>query len=144
VLSGRNLVLHEMAHQIDLIDVLTASPSAFEGGREVAVRRMDAFLAAFETFDREVEAGRRVKALDSYGAEDEAEFFAVATESFFERGLFLKTHQPELYDVLAWYYNQDPASWPAPAIVPPSGTTGRDRRRRRREAERKLRRSGPG
>ena len=117
-LSGRNLVLHEMAHQIDLIDVLTASPSAFEGGREEAVRRMDAFLAAYEAFDREVEAGRRVKALDSYGAEDEAEFFAVATESFFERGLFLKTHHPELYDVLAWYYNQDPASWPPVASSP--------------------------
>jgi len=141
--TGRNLVLHEMAHQIDIIDVLTASPSAFEGGREEAVRRMDAFLAAFEALDRDVEAGRRVKALDSYGAEDEAEFFAVATESFFERGLFLKTHHPGLYDVLAWYYNQDPASWPPVASSPPAGTTGRERQRSRREAERKLRRSGP-
>ena len=142
--TGRNLVLHEMAHQVDIIDVLTASPSAFEGGREEAVRRMDAFLAAFEALDRDVEAGRRVKALDSYGAEDEAEFFAVATESFFERGLFLKTHHPELYDVLAWYYNQDPASWPPSVSPPPVGTTGRDRRRRRREAERRLRRRGGG
>ncbi|HOC42695.1 MAG TPA: zinc-dependent peptidase [Thermoanaerobaculales bacterium] len=143
-LTGRNLVLHELAHQIDIIDVLTANPSRFEGGREEAVRRMDAFLAAYEALDREVEAGRRVKALDSYGAEDEAEFFAVATESFFERGLYLKTHHPELYDVLAWYYNQDPAAWPAPERSLTIGQTGRERRRQRREEERKLRKRRPG
>ena len=139
-LNGRNLVLHEMAHQLDLIDVLTANPSGLEGGRGEAVRRMDAFLAAFEAFDAEVEAGRRVKGLDAYGAEDEAEFFAVATESFFERGSFLKMHHPELYDVLAWYYNQDPASWPLPPErTHPAGETGRARRRRRRAEERRLR-----
>jgi Mlc titration factor MtfA (ptsG expression regulator) len=144
-LNGRNLVLHELAHQVDLIDVLTAEPRAFEGGREEAVRRMDAFLAAFESFDAEVEAGRRVKGLDAYGAEDEAEFFAVATESFFERGSFLATHQPELYGVLAWYYNQDPASWPPPPKRPqPVGSTGRERRRHRRAEERRLRKQRGG
>ncbi len=145
-LNGRNLVLHELAHQVDLIDVLTASPGAFEGGREETLRRLDAFLAAFEAFDADVEAGRRVKGLDAGGAEDESEFFAVATESFFERGAFLRTHHPELYDVLAWYYNQDPASWPPPSRRPaPAGETGRERRRRRRAEERRLRKQGgPG
>jgi Mlc titration factor MtfA (ptsG expression regulator) len=144
-LNGRNLVLHELAHQVDLIDVLTASPTGFEGGREEAVRRLDAFLAAYEAFDREVEAGRRVKGLDAYGAEDEAEFFAVATESFFERGAFLRTHHPELYDVLAWYYNQDPASWtPPPRPAHPAGGTGHERRRRRRAEERRLRKRPDG
>jgi len=139
-LNGRNLVLHELAHQVDLIDVLTANPGGFEGGREEAVRRLDAFLAAYEAFDADVEAGRRVKGLDGYGAEDEVEFFAVATESFFERGAFLKAHHPELYEVLAWYYNQDPASWPPPPKrTHPAGETGRERRRRRRAEERRLR-----
>ena len=113
-LNGRNLVLHEMAHQIDLVDVLDAGVSGFGEGREEAARRHDEFLDLYEAFSDNVDAGRRVKGLDPYGAEDEAEFFAVATESFFERGAFLQTHHPELYEILAWYYNQDPASWPPP------------------------------
>lgn len=138
-LNGRNLVLHEMAHQVDLVDVLTADPGALDGSREEGVRRLDTFLAAFESFCDEVDAGRRVKGLDPYGAEDEAEFFAVATESFFERGAFLRSHHPELYDLLAWYFNLDPASWALPTRDLPAGESGRDRRRRRRAEERRLR-----
>jgi Mlc titration factor MtfA (ptsG expression regulator) len=47
--------------------------------------------------------------LDSYGATNEAEFFAVATEEFFDRPLALQKHVPELYRVLSVYYRQDPA-----------------------------------
>ena len=139
-LNGRNLVLHEMAHQVDLVDVLTTDPGAFEGGKAESVRRLNTFLAAYDRFCEEVDRGRRVKALDEYGAEDEAEFFSVATESFFERGRLLQENHPELYDVLAWYYNQDPASWPPPPkIERPVGETARQRRRRRRAEERRLR-----
>jgi len=141
-LNGRNLVLHELAHQVDLVDVLTADPAALGRGRETGVERLDAFLAAFEAFSENVDAGRRVKGLDAYGAQDEAEFFAVATESFFERGGFLKLHHPELYEVLAWYYNQDPASWPPPKREQPAGESGRERRRLRRAEARRLRKQG--
>jgi Mlc titration factor MtfA (ptsG expression regulator) len=48
--------------------------------------------------------------LDSYGATNEAEFFAVATEHFFDRPKSLREQLPELYDVLAGFYRQDPAS----------------------------------
>jgi len=144
-LNGRNLVLHEMAHQLDLIDVLTANPGAFEGGRDEALRRLDTFLAAYEAFETNVAAGRRVKGLDPDGAEDEAEFFAVATEAFFERGRFLQDNHPELYGVLAWYYNLDPASWPPPPRRSvPEGGTARERRRSRRAEERRLRKRRPG
>ncbi len=139
-LNGRNLVLHEMAHQVDLVDVLTSDPGGFEGGKPEAVRRLDTFLAAYDGFCQEVDRGRRVKALDSYGAEDEAEFFSVATESFFERGAYLKAHHPELYDVLVWYYGQDPATWPPPPKrETQAAASGRERRKRRREQERRLR-----
>jgi Mlc titration factor MtfA (ptsG expression regulator) len=47
--------------------------------------------------------------LDVYGAEDEAEFFAVGTESFFERPSELLRVHPELYEALSAYYRQDPA-----------------------------------
>ncbi len=103
---------------------------------------MDVFLDAHEVFCEQIARGRRVKALDEYGAEDEAEFFAVATESFFERGAYLREHHPDLYQVLSEYYNQDPASWKLPAPVPgKSAETGRERRRRRREEERRRRKA---
>ncbi len=47
--------------------------------------------------------------LDGYGAEDPAEFFAVATETFFEEPVLLKQRHPRLYEELADFYRQDPA-----------------------------------
>jgi len=47
--------------------------------------------------------------LDIYGTKNEAEFFAVATEEFFDRPLALQRHAPDLYRVLSSYYCQDPA-----------------------------------
>lgn len=141
-LGGRNLVLHELAHQLDLLDVLSTSVATTREQSELRSTWRETFLDAFEEFTSLVDAGRRVKVLDAYGAEDEAEFFAVATESFFERGALLKTHHPGLYDLLATWYRQDPASWSLPrsgAAVP--GETARQRRRRRR-AEERARRKG--
>jgi len=51
--------------------------------------------------------------LDEYGATDEAEFFAVATECFFEKAEELRDVHAELYEALKDFYQQDPASWPA-------------------------------
>ena len=48
--------------------------------------------------------------LQPYGATNPAEFFAVATEAFFDVPLALEQHEPDLYDVLRDYYNQDPAA----------------------------------
>lgn len=138
-LNGRNLVLHEMAHQVDLLDTLEATRGGTPEDRARRARWRETFLDLYEAFCAEVDAGRRVKALDAYGAEDEAEFFSVATESFFERGAFLQEHQPQLYELLAEYYNQDPASWPPPPPAPlGDGATARERRRLRRAAERKI------
>jgi Mlc titration factor MtfA (ptsG expression regulator) len=47
--------------------------------------------------------------MDSYGAKSPAEFFAVATETFFERPLEFKAAHPDLYELLRGYYRQDPA-----------------------------------
>lgn len=54
----------------------------------------------------------RKSVLDSYGATDPAEFFAVATEAFFEKPLKLQQKHPELYQELKNFYRQDPARWP--------------------------------
>jgi Mlc titration factor MtfA (ptsG expression regulator) len=47
--------------------------------------------------------------LDEYGATDPAEFFAVATECFFEKPVQLQSKHPELYEELKLYFQQDPA-----------------------------------
>jgi Mlc titration factor MtfA (ptsG expression regulator) len=49
--------------------------------------------------------------LDPYAAEDEAEFFAVATEDFYERSTLLQDAHPQLYGLLAEFYGVDPAGW---------------------------------
>ncbi len=53
---------------------------------------------------------RRRTVLDPYGAEDPAEFFAVATETFFEAPRRLASRHPALYDVLRRFYRQDPGA----------------------------------
>jgi Mlc titration factor MtfA (ptsG expression regulator) len=110
--GGRNVVWHEFAHQLDL-----GRGSWFDGTpdldstaartrwREVMQREFDALVAA-------TKRGRRTF-LDAYGATDESEFFAVVTEEFFDSPRELQQHHGELYAVLADYYGQDPAAWPA-------------------------------
>jgi Mlc titration factor MtfA (ptsG expression regulator) len=56
----------------------------------------------------DAEAGRK-SLLSAYAATNEAEFFAVATEQFFDQPLRMKKHAPDLYRVLNEYYRQDPA-----------------------------------
>jgi Mlc titration factor MtfA (ptsG expression regulator) len=56
-------------------------------------------------------AKRRRSILSKYGATNPAEFFAVATEAFFERSRKLKEKQPDLYEELRKYYRVDPAEW---------------------------------
>jgi len=105
--DGQNVVLHEFAHQLD-----TAS-----GRADGTPRLPDATALAswstmlerdFARLGQEVEAGTQ-GVLDHYGATDRAEFFAVATEAFFERPGELQRERPALYDALRGYYRQDPA-----------------------------------
>lgn len=108
-LDGRNLVLHEFAHQVDLLDFLRATRPATAEERERHARWKRVLQGTYDLLCDLDDSGRRDPVLDTYGAEDEAECFAVATEAFFERGARLKQFHPELYDALSEYYRQDPA-----------------------------------
>jgi hypothetical protein len=107
--DGRNLVLHELAHQLDQEDgqgdgtPYLPSYDAFLAWTRVMADHHAAHAAA-------VERGLAT-VLDPYGAENPAEFFAVATECFFEQPRRLRRRHPELYEVLRDYYGQDPAAW---------------------------------
>ncbi len=105
-----NVVLHEFAHQLD------AERGDMNGQPPIAdadVRRdwADAMLPAYEDFARQVDAGRNT-ALDPYGAEHPSEFFAVATETFFQQPRRLQAVYPKVYAVLTRYYRQNPVNWP--------------------------------
>src|SRR5438445_13353805 len=63
-------------------------------------------------YERLVEESKqgRPSLLDHYGSVNEVEFFAVASECFFEQPLEMKREHPDLYSVLGRYYRQDPAA----------------------------------
>ena len=109
--DGMNVVMHEFAHQLDL------------GNGEVdgvpLLRSRAAYLSWADVLGREfarlvAESERQSSPepfLDPYGATHPSEFFAVATETFFEEPDDLAFEHPELYAQLRDYYGLDPASW---------------------------------
>jgi MtfA peptidase len=114
--DGRNLVLHEFAHQLDFEDYAS-------NGAPVLATKADSVKWA-RVMNREFKALRAADAggiptlLDTYGATNPAEFFAVVTEAFFERPVALRMRHPELYAELRRFYCQDPArDFPEPAMV---------------------------
>ena len=103
-----NVVVHEFAHFLDnAVDgTLTDTGSRreeFESWHELLEREYQALCDAVDRDDDTL--------IDPYGAESTVEFFAVATEAFFERPAELKRLHAALYAALATFYGLDPASW---------------------------------
>lgn len=105
--DGKNLVYHEFAHLLDMLDGAADGTPPMPGG--MLVRWRDVMAGEYQRLIRDAEHGRATL-LDEYGATNEAEFFAVATECFFEKPLPVRRRHPELYDVLRDFYRQDPAA----------------------------------
>jgi Mlc titration factor MtfA (ptsG expression regulator) len=103
--DGRNVVLHEFAHQIDQDSgEADGRPWQRDGlARQRWAAVMDEGLARL----RDESSGP----IDTYGSTDPAEFFAVATEAFFERSIALAAEAPHLYRELAQLYRLDPRGW---------------------------------
>ncbi len=107
--DGHNVVLHEFAHQLDMLNGRNvdgtppmSSESQNERWQEIVTREYELLVDDCHH--------RRWTVLDCYGASDVGEFFAVATESFFEQPVELEEEHPELYAILQEFYRQDPAS----------------------------------
>jgi hypothetical protein len=122
--EGYNVALHEFAHYLDAEGIGLAAPPpsplppSRERSAEGGVRATSAWAADLaDEFDALLDAVDRGQYtfLDPYAAEDEAEFFAVATEDFFERPAELRAAHPRLYALLQEFYALDPASWTAAA-----------------------------
>ena len=109
VRDGDNLMLHEFAHQLD------AEDGAHDGApylNELTDYTAWALVLS-EEYDR-LRARPHRSVLDAYGRTNPAEFFAVATEAFFEKPHQLRKRHPELYSELERYYRLDPANFDAP------------------------------
>lgn len=107
--DGHNVVLHEFAHQLD--HASGASNGAPLLGTLNAYRNWAHVLSAeFEDLQEDVRFGRE-SLLDHYGATNPAEFFAVATETFFERPEQMRHEHGELYQQLVEFFRVDPARW---------------------------------
>jgi len=106
--DGDNVVLHEFAHQLDQENGMGGGTPVLESPS--LLRTWGRVLAAhYEQLRRDADEGRPT-VLNAYGATNPAEFFAVATEAFFEKPQQLQAAEPDLYAELKEYYHQDPAA----------------------------------
>jgi hypothetical protein len=105
--DGVNVVIHEFAHKLDM---LNGSANGYPPlHADMSRKRWSAvFGAAFEDFSRCV-ARHVYTPIDPYAAESPAEFFAVLSETFFERPDVLQGEYPDVYDQMRRFYRQDPA-----------------------------------
>jgi hypothetical protein len=107
--DGHNVTMHEFAHQLD----------QHYGGADGApvLASHSAYSAWAQVFSKEYELLRRKTAkdrksvMDVYGATNPAEFFAVASETFFEKPVQLRKEHPELYEEIYGFYRVNPVDW---------------------------------
>lgn len=108
--DGHNVTFHEFAHQLDEEDDRHADGVPVLKRPSSYVTWARVFCKEFSKLKRDI--GRNHETvIDEYGTTNPAEFFAVATESFFEKPKQLKQHNPALYKELKEYYNLDPVGW---------------------------------
>jgi Mlc titration factor MtfA (ptsG expression regulator) len=115
---GLNVVIHEMAHKLDMLTgAINGLPPLHRG--MTARNWSRAFTTAYDHLCRQVDRGR-LTALDPYAADSPAEFFAVASEAFFETPAVIADTYPAVYIQLRAFYRQDPlarqASVPPPTV----------------------------
>ena len=107
--DGRNVVIHEFAHQLDQENGPANGAPLRPHGADPQ-RWSQVFHAAYARLQAQAHAGEP-GLLNHYGAQDPAEFFAVVSEVFFEQAAELAEYDPALYRELRGYYRVDPAGW---------------------------------
>lgn len=106
--DGQNVVLHEFAHQLD-------SESGSANGAPILRNNSYSTWAAilsneFKELNKDF-THHHQSVMDYYGATNPAEFFAVATETFFEKPSELLHEHPALFEELRKYYAVNPIDW---------------------------------
>jgi Mlc titration factor MtfA (ptsG expression regulator) len=104
--GGYNVVIHEFAHKLDMLNGEADGMPALHSGIGEA-EWQDVFNAAYDDFCRRVDRDEET-IIDPYASEEPAEFFAVLSEGFFELPDVIHDEYPAVYDLLRRYYRQDP------------------------------------
>lgn len=104
--DGFNVVLHEFAHKLDMLNGDANGFPPLHRGMDAAAWARD-FSAAYENLCARVDAGEDTP-IDPYATYDPAEFFAVLTEAFFETPHVVHAEYPAVYDQLRQFYRQHP------------------------------------
>jgi len=107
--DGRNVVIHEFAHQLDQENGL-ANGAPWLAGRRRRERWAQVLGDEFAALQQRVRA-QEPSLFGDYGATDPAEFFAVASEVFFEQPQRLAAEHAALYRELSGFYRVNPLSW---------------------------------
>lgn len=107
--DGQNLVIHEFAHALDGLDGEMGGNIMFDD-EGTSARWKKVVAREFKLLCNAKERGIRTL-LDHYGATNEAEFFAVSSETFFEQPRKLNQEHTELFELLRTYYKVDPRNW---------------------------------
>ncbi len=106
--QGQNVVLHEFAHVLDMrTDMLNGTPMLQNAEQYRTWQQV--MMAEYHQLIDDSQRGR-VTLIDQYGVTSPAEFFAVATECFFEQPSRMQKRHCRLYELLCGFYRQDPAS----------------------------------
>lgn len=105
-ISGHDLVIHECAHKLDILNGAADGFPPLHSAMEARAWTGD-FRTAYEHLCAELDAGRATR-LDPYAATDPAEFFAVASETFFAAPAVLCADYSAIYSQLRAFYRQDP------------------------------------
>lgn len=107
--DGRNVVYHEFAHQLDH-ETGVADGAPLLPRSQSASKWAQVMQAAYDRLRADTAAGRETL-MNPYGATSPAEFFAVATEHFFEQPAAMRAVLPALFEELKQYFNVDPTEW---------------------------------
>lgn len=107
--DGHNVVLHEFAHQLDQ-ESGSANGAPPLASNQDSRRWSHVMQHAFDQLQHATQLGEPTL-LSAYGATNPAEFFAVATEVFFEQPRLMAQEHPEMYSELAQFYRTDPVHW---------------------------------
>ncbi len=104
--DGFNVIIHEFAHKLDMLDGAANGAPPLHAGMDRA-RWANVFSRAYDNMCHRADAGEETE-LDPYASESPEEFFAVMSEAFFEIPHVLLREYPEVYEQLRLYYRQDP------------------------------------
>ncbi|MGI4841598.1 MAG: zinc-dependent peptidase [Janthinobacterium lividum] len=106
--EGYNLVIHELAHKLDMLTGDVNGLPPLHNNMRVAAWA-SAMQSAYDDLDRKLEADPDAEtAIDPYAAENPGEFFAVTSEYFFSAPDLLHDAYPQVYEQLKLFYRQDP------------------------------------